>query len=124
MDERMTRNAVITSTSLGLKDHGVLTAWITLDYGGAGQGFGGFALDQDERHARENTVVYRGRNFAGHCGAWVRGILTVLEVNQWEDLAGQRIRVVATHRGVERIGHFLKDVWFDPEDVRVVGGTP
>ena len=35
------RNAVIESARLEI-ERGLLTAWLMLDYGGAGQGFGGW----------------------------------------------------------------------------------
>ena len=39
-----TKNAVIESVRLTTDDHGCLSAWLMLDYGGSGQGFGGYAL--------------------------------------------------------------------------------
>ena len=38
------KNAIITGTYLGIEDHGILTFWLYLDYGGSGQGFGGYQL--------------------------------------------------------------------------------
>jgi len=35
-----TKNAVIKTYA----DHGVLSGWLVLDYGGTGQGFGGYSL--------------------------------------------------------------------------------
>ena len=40
MRESSQANAKITSTHLGQEDHGIFTAWLQLDYGGSGQGFG------------------------------------------------------------------------------------
>lgn len=37
-------NAVIESVSLTSDDHGCLSAWLHLNYGGSGQGFGGYVL--------------------------------------------------------------------------------
>ncbi|WP_423258771.1 hypothetical protein, partial [Escherichia coli] len=45
MNEPEVKNAVITGTMLGVEDHGILSCMIYLDYGGAGQGFGGYAFD-------------------------------------------------------------------------------
>jgi len=38
------QNATIKSVQLTNDDFGCLTIWVDLDYGGAGQGFGGFNL--------------------------------------------------------------------------------
>ena len=101
------KNARITATSLGNEDHGIFTAYIVLDYGGAGQSFGGYALDQwsEPMHRRIGTAY--GCEF-------IKEILRVLEVREWEKLPGTFCRVRAHHSGVEEIGHPLKDHWFNP----------
>lgn len=38
------KNAIIKSAKLDTGDRGLLTAWLHLDYGCSGQGFGGYAL--------------------------------------------------------------------------------
>ena len=105
----MIQNAKIESVSLGFEDHGILTCWLHLDYGGAGQGFGGYGFSHDPRGN-------------GHIGSpdladYIIGILDTLEVDSWEKLPGKMVRADSTHDKVLRIGHLLKDRWFDPTKV-------
>lgn len=103
------QNAVIKSTMLGTEDHGIFTAYITLDYGGAGQAFGGYAFD--EPPSTDGDGERRGHAFGAE---YIMRVLKVLEVQCWEKLPGTSCRVRASHVGVEAIGHYLKDNWFTP----------
>ena len=89
------KNAKIESTFLGYEDHGIFTCFIHLDYGGTSQQFGGYSI---------------GVKF-------LIAVLKTLEVESWENLKGQHIRVEATHDKVHKIGHLLKDKWFDPKEL-------
>lgn len=94
-------NAKIAETMLGREDHGIMTAMLTLDFGGSRQGFGGYSLTADD---------------ALHI--FVKGCLDVCGKEIWENLVGQNIRVkrVAGWNGkIIAIGHFLEDKWFNPE---------
>lgn len=102
------KNAKITNTMLGCEDHGILSAWLTLDYGGTGQGFGGYALDGKPKDRGE-------RSPHAACGLWVKRILEVVGVGKWEDLKGQHVRVRTNGGKVYAIGHLLEDKWFEPE---------
>lgn len=102
-----TKNARIESVRLTIEDHGCLSAWIHLDYGGGGQGFGGYALDRYDRIEKNRVGTAWGCEY-------VRRILEVLEIPTWEKLPGSLIRVRADHGKVHAIGHPLKDKWFDP----------
>ena len=104
------KNAQITGTMLGVEDHGILTFMLYLDYGGSGQGFGGYALDCYDKERKVRVGEASGIDL-------IRGILDTLEVRSWEELKGTHCRVVADHMRVYRIGHFLKDRWFNPEEV-------
>lgn len=104
------RNAKIESTMLGYEDHGILTCFVHLDYGGSGQGFGGYGLDQYDKATDK-------RKGSAYGIAFIKGILDTLEVEKWEDLKGTHCRAEATFGKVLAIGHILKDKWFYPEKV-------
>lgn len=101
------RNAKIRAVRLGIEDHGILTATIDLDYGGAGQGFGNFALDRYDPQTKKRVGDPA-------CGTFIRRCLDVFEIRWWERLPGTPCRVEIADGRVRRIGHYLKDQWFDP----------
>ena len=106
-----TMNAIITSATITCGDRGFLDCWIGLDYGGTGQGFGGY-------------VLYLPRSFKNHevnspAGHFIFRVMEVAGVTQWDDLKGKTVRVRASHNGVKAIGHIVKDDWFTPaEDMK------
>jgi hypothetical protein len=62
----------VTSVRLGLEDHGILTLWLTLNFGGKSQGFGGYALsewskaeDRQIGHAAGTDYILRMLEFFG-----------------------------------------------------------
>lgn len=97
-----TRNAIIRKVRLGIEDHGLLSAWLDLDYGGSIQGFGGWNL---------------GAKGANYCGEFIKCCLQTTGVNDWDDLPGTAIRARAEHTQVRAIGHIVEDRWFTPGDV-------
>lgn len=107
-----TQNAIITSTHLGNEDHGIMTCFLYLDYGGSGQGFGGYALDRPQ---------HKGSKFIGRVGTaygmeFIRQILETLEITSWEKLPKTHVRVRFDFDKVHAIGHIIKDKWFTPAD--------
>jgi hypothetical protein len=105
------KNVRISSSSLGMEDHGILTAWLHMLGDGWGQGFGGFALD-----AWNETARKRVGNVA--CGIFVRRVLETLELDSWEKLAGTHCRVRSRDLSspLIAIGHIVKDKWFNPAE--------
>lgn len=89
MREPEIRNAVIESAVINDADRGMLTAWLHLDYGGSGQGFGGFALylPKSYSHHAINSV-------AGH---FIWRCMEIAGVDSWDKLKGKTIRVKFTH---------------------------
>lgn len=102
-----TKNAVIESATITNDDYGLLSAWLHLDYGGSGQGFGGFSLYLPKNFTHSNNQ----KNYAGH---FIWRVMEVAGVSEWGQLRGRTIRVRAEHSRVHAIGHIVKDDWFDP----------
>lgn len=100
------RNATIESVSLSNDDHGLLTAFLHLDYGDSShQGFGGFSLYSPRSKAANS------KNWAGH---FIWRCLEIGGVTEWSELPGRTIRVRAEHSIIRAIGHITRDDWFDP----------
>lgn len=102
------RNGVIKEARIYVEDHGLLTSSIGIDYGGdyggAFQSFGGYSFGG-----------FRDKKLKGdYMGLWVRGIFRVTEKDDWNRLPGTPVRVETDTGVITKIGHFLKDEWFDP----------
>lgn len=104
-------NAVIKEAVLTIEDHDLLTAWLMLDYGdSSAQGFGGWALAPSP-----TSKYWPGK--ANYAGVFVRRVLDVVGVRQWDQLKGKTIRAKREHNKVHAIGNIIKDDWFDPKTI-------
>lgn len=99
MDKEEIKNGRIESTSLGFEDHGIFTYSITIDYGGSGQGFGGYALGGE------------------YTDKVIKGLIKAVGVENWEDLKGEYVRVKLVNRRITEIGHLLEDKWFNHKEI-------
>ena len=102
------KNAQITGVSFGKEDHGIMTLMLRLTYDGSGQGFGGYALDNYDPIKKRRIGTAYGMEY-------IMRLLDTLEIQDFGELEGQHVRVEADWNKVYRIGHILKDKWFDPE---------
>jgi len=110
------KNAIITDAIITNDDHGLLSAWIYLDYGGSGQGFGGYCLYLPKNFKHSNNQ----KNYAGH---FIWRVMEIAGVSKWSDLSGKTIRVKCEHSKVHEIGNIIKDDWFNPyEDFKKLEG--
>jgi len=109
MEQTEIKNAIITSAVLDTGDRGLLTAWLHLDYGGSGQGFGGYVLylPKSYKHHTKNG------DYAGH---FIFRCMEVAGVESWDKLKGKTVRVKCSHSKIDAIGHIVKDDWFNPSD--------
>ena len=107
MDDYELKNAVIKDATITNDDHGLLTAWLHLEYGSSGQSFGGYAL-----YLPKSFRHHRMLSGAGH---FIWRVMEIAEVNEWAELPGKTIRVLSNHCEVKAIGHIIKEDWYEPK---------
>ena len=98
-------NAKIISVKLG-EEHGQLSATLMLEGKGWCCGFGGYALD----HWFSEPGEYASEDGYGA----IIELMKALEVDSWEGLEGQyvRVRIGGWGEKIYAIGHLIKDQWF------------
>lgn len=103
------KNAVIESVSLSKADHGLLSAWLFLNYGdSSAQGFGGYCLYLPKSFTHHQLL--------SHAGHFIWRCLEIADVDEWSKLPGKTIRVKSDLSRVYAIGHIVKDDWFCPSE--------
>jgi hypothetical protein len=102
------KNAVIKGARIDTSDRGFLTVWLDLDFGGSGQGFGGYAL-----YLPKSFTHHELKSFAGH---FIFRVMEIAEAGQWDKLIGKTIRVKGESYGITSIGHIVRDDWFTPSE--------
>lgn len=106
-----TQNAQIAATQLGYDDHGIVTAFLQLQWPGMGGGFGGYVLHSDHPHSGLTAFGMQ----------YLRSVLDVVGVRTWEELAGKHVRIVqepgSNLNRIIGIGHIMEDRWFFPHEL-------
>lgn len=99
-------NARIKDTFLGIEDHGIFTAFVHVEWQGSGCGFGGYSFG-----GSDPSIA------SGYGSAFIQNVLNIADVQSWEELKGKFIRIEVDDRMIKRIGHLMKDEWFDPKEL-------
>jgi hypothetical protein len=94
------RNATITDTFLGIEDHGLFVWTVSMDYGGAEQGFQRILASKAE--ASSVRVI--------------RALLEAVGVDSWEQLPGKNVRCAIEGGLIRGVGHITKDTWYYAKD--------
>jgi hypothetical protein len=102
------KNAVIESATITTGERGFLDVWLNLDYGGSGQGFGGFCLYLPKSYDHHHIL-----SPGGH---FIFRVMEIAGVTDWDKLKGKSIRVLSDHTRVSAIGHIIKNDWFILEE--------
>jgi len=106
------KNARIKSTMLGMEDHGIFTAFLYVEGDNWACGFGGYGMDAYAKHLNKRIGHRFGIDF-------IKGVLETLDVLTWEKLSGTFLRVETEGLGgkIKRVGHPIKEKWFDPDEL-------
>ena len=86
-------NAKITTTLIGLEDHGIFSIAINFEGEGWGQGTGCYYASGDVER-------------------WIKGVIDVLGVQSWESLPNKLVRVKRQDGLLIAVGDIFKDKWF------------
>ena len=101
-------NAKITDVSLTMRDHGVLTFYLTLEGNGWGCNVGGYVIGKGFLGAKEFTGSAKGIEA-------MERVMDTVGVERWEDLKGKYVRAEVEGWGgtIHKIGNIIKEKWFD-----------
>ena len=86
----------IEKTTLGYEDHGILTAYISFNFGSSGQSAGGMMFSWRPHGEKEQ--------FADAGMAFVSGVLRACGVDCWEKLVGRTVYVLRAENYGKIIG--------------------
>lgn len=108
MNEATIKNAIITKTTLGKEDHGIMTFMISVEFDGCGCGIGGYALSGKDPITGKVGFSAKGLEA-------IAKICEVVGVENWEDLPNKYIRIKDNGWGstIDEIGNLMEEKWFN-----------
>lgn len=106
-------NAIIKDVIIGFEDHGVFIMYLDIEGENINGYFGGYGFSYNDSETNE---------FHGHAFGieFMAKILNVVGVSTMKELKGKNIRVRFKGWGstIHSIGHIMKNIWFDPEELK------
>lgn len=113
--ERLMENGRIKEADIVFSRGFALDCWITLEFDGSGQGFGGYVLGGNPFDT--STLCAKHHEQKNLAADFIGGVMAVADVQKFSSLVGKVIRV---KRGspfglIEAIGHPFKDIWYEPK---------
>lgn len=118
--------AKIKRAFLGYEDHGILTCMLDLDYGGSGQGAGGYGLDEPIKDEDGKFLRRRGSAYGME---YVARLMKACGVRSWDKMVGRTvyalsdwgkvyaIKPLPTEKGEEFVFDSLREEFFEKEMV-------
>lgn len=86
----------IKRTTLGLEDHGIMSAFLHVQWTGGGIGVGGYTLDGPKFDENDKFIARFGSAYGLD---QIMRILETVGVGKWEDLPGKQVIVLFEGRG-------------------------
>jgi hypothetical protein len=80
--------AKIRAVRLGWEDHGIFTCMVDLDYGGSGQGAGGYCLDEP-RHGEDGEFI--GRFGTAFGMEWIIRLMRAVDARDFSKVQGRTV---------------------------------
>ena len=98
----------VSGVRLGMEDHGIFTCDITIDFGGTGQGFGGYRLDTYNKVTKKCEGSAAGLD-------WIMRLMACFGVSNFDHIEGRTVYAIRKEEYGNIVG--LETPSFDP-------GTP
>ena len=108
-------NGRITSADIVFSRGFILDCWVTIEFEGSGQSFGGYVLGGNPFDT--TAVCARHEEQRNLAADFIGGVMAVADVEKFSELTGKVIRVRrdSPFGTIQAIGHAFKDRWYEPK---------